>query len=87
MLFLLYIDDGQIYHSDKYKKYGDTYGEGDVIDVYLNLKKYNISWGKNGEKYGKGFKVNKEQSYRFGVGFAGHPHVVEMLEFDVKDKN
>merc|ERR1712154_140969 len=72
-------DDGQIYHSDKYKKYGDTYGEGDEIDIWLNLKKYNISWAKNGEKYGKGFKVNKKQSYRFGVGFSEHPHTVEML--------
>mmetsp|Transcript_18593 Transcript_18593/g.29465 ORF Transcript_18593/g.29465 Transcript_18593/m.29465 type:complete len:300 (+) Transcript_18593:152-1051(+) len=77
-------DDGQIYHSDKYKKYGATYGEGDVIDIWLNLKKYNISFAKNGEKYGKAFKVDKTHAYRFGCGVAGHPHVLQMLEFSVE---
>eukprot|EP01084_Bolivina_argentea_P096356 173254_1 len=76
-------DDGQIYHSDKYKKYGATYGAGDIIDVWLNLKKYNISFAKNDEKYGKAFKVKKESSYRFAVGLAGHPHTIQMLHFEI----
>eukprot|EP01084_Bolivina_argentea_P288927 496012_1 len=76
--------DGQIYHSDKYKKYGDTYGAGDIIDVWLNLKKYNISFAKNDEKYGKAFKVKKEQKYRFGVGLSGHPHKLQIIQFDIK---
>lgn len=74
-------DDGQIYHSDKYKKYGAKYGAGDVIDVILNLKKYNVSFAKNGEKYGKAFKVNKEKGYRLGVGVSGGGHVLQLISF------
>eukprot|EP01084_Bolivina_argentea_P261871 442706_1 len=77
-------DDGQIYHSDKYKKYGDTYAAGDTIDCWLNLKKYHISFAKNDNKYGKAFKVNKEKSYRFGVGLSGHPHTSQLLQFDIQ---
>jgi len=73
-------DDGQVYHGAKYKEYGATYGEGDVIDVWLNLKKWNVAFAKNGEKYGKAFKVEKKKSYRLGVGFNG-PHAVRLLEF------
>ena len=73
-------DDGQVYHSDRFKKYGATYGAGDEIDVWLNLKKWNVSFAKNGEKYGKAFKVNKEKTYRLGVGFNG-PHTIRLLEF------
>eukprot|EP01084_Bolivina_argentea_P308124 532696_1 len=47
-----YCSNGKVYHSRKYKKYGKKYGAGDVIDVWLNLKKYNISFAKNDEKYG-----------------------------------
>ena len=76
-------DDGQIYHSDKYKKYGDKYGKGDTIDVWLSLKKYYIAFAKNGEKYGKAFKVNREKGYRLGVGFSGAPHTVQLIKFDI----
>ena len=76
-------DDGQIYHSDKYKKYGEKYGAGDIIDVILNLKKYNVSFAKNGDKYGKAFKVNKEKGYRLGVGISGGGHVLQLIKFTI----
>lgn len=79
-------DDGQIYHSDKYKKYGEKYGAGDVIDIWLNLKKFNISFAKNDERYGKAFKVDKEQTYRLAVGVSGHPHTLKLIAFDVSAK-
>jgi len=75
--------DGQKYHSDKYKAYGEEYGQGDEIDVWLNLKKYNVSFAKNGNNYGKAFKVDKTKTYRLGVGFNGN-HAVELLEFSIE---
>ena len=75
--------DGLKYHSDKYKKYGEEYGAGDEIDVWLNLKKWNVSFAKNGNSYGKAFKVDKQHSYKLGVGFNGD-HAVELLEFSIE---
>lgn len=65
-----YSDDGDIYHEQYVgDKYGDKYSSGDIIDIRLDLKdNYSISWGKNGNDYGKGFNVMEEMEYKLAIG-------------------
>ena len=51
------------------RPYGDTYDEGDIIDVWLDLKedKNELSFAKNGKKFGKAANVEKATDYRLGI--------------------
>ena len=48
-----YASSGNFWNGEP-KTYGDDHGQGDIIDVWLDLKdKYELSFAKNDKKYGK----------------------------------
>ena len=50
------------------KEYGEKCGkEGDIIDVYLDLEKYTLSFGVNGTDYGIAHKLNQNKEYRLAL--------------------
>ena len=66
---------GQLYNGnwdeDDDRSYGRILGDGDIIDVWLDLKDhYQLSFGKNEEDYGKAFDMKQKMDYRFSVCFA-----------------
>ena len=50
--------DGQIYNTDGGSSYGNTYGDGDIIGVLLNLDDNEISFSKNGTVQNSGTAVS-----------------------------
>ena len=68
-------------------KYAEQYLEGDIITICLDLKQYQISFGRNDIDYGAVPVVDglkREKDYRFAVAFYGSnvPNVVEILSLD-----
>ena len=78
-----YYTDGKIYH-DSYNgdRYGEPFGVNDVIDVWVDLKKYYaISWSKNGQHFGKGFDVKRRTDYRLAIGI--YYGQIQLIDFEV----
>ena len=70
------------YSRERSKRYGDKYGENDVIDMWLDLKdNMTISWEKNGKKYDKIIKVKSDIEYKFALGT--FPAEIELLLFEI----
>ena len=66
------------YHNGKTNniEYGKVFGEGDIIDIWLDLKRNDLSFGKNGISFGKAFDVKSCTNYRFVLGVLGaNPYV------------
>ena len=67
-----YFATGCVYSGnvqDIYKAYGEKYGKGDIIDIWLDLEHNDcLSFCKNGKNLGKAFDVKSNTNYRFGIG-------------------
>ena len=63
-----YYQDGQTWHNNKRKSYGDSFSKDDIIHIWLDLKdNYDLSFDKNGKKYGKAWDVNQDTTYKLAV--------------------
>ena len=76
---------GEIYHVtyDSYK-YGDRYGAGDIIHVWLDLRdnKNELFFGKNDKKYGRAANVKASTEYKLAIAMCGNTKTIELLAFD-----
>eukprot|EP01084_Bolivina_argentea_P282959 484486_1 len=71
------------YGSKKCVPYGDTYTSNDIIDVWLDMaNKYELSFAKNGKRYGTACCVCKDKEYRLAIGMLGN-HTVDILAFNM----
>lgn len=83
-----YSGDGYIWHENQHILPGNPlqYGEGDIIDIWLDLKDYNkLSFGKNAEKDGVSCQVMQDKSYRLVVELyvdEGDQHKFKLLSFE-----
>ena len=78
--------NGDIYNKGQSKRnYGDKYGVGDIIDIWLDLKdEYELSFAKNGEKYGKAADMKKLTNYKLAIGMYRGIKAVEILSFEIQ---
>ena len=80
---------GRLYHDTRhrpFKQYGEIFGEGDVIHVWLDLKENNdLSFGRNGKNLGKAFDIKSNTNYRLAIGVNGLEVDcnIEIVEFDI----
>ena len=60
---------GNFFHGTaKEKTYGERFGAGDIVDIWLDLKDNNdISFGMNGKRFIKVFDVKLNVNYRLAV--------------------
>ena len=82
--FSYFAGNGKLY-NEMAKQYGDTYEEGDIIDVWLDLKenKNEISFAKNNKKFGKAANVRESTDYRLAVGMWAGSKKIEILSFKI----
>ena len=77
---------GQLYHRsvNGAKDYGDPYDEGDIIDIWLDLRddKRELSYAKNDKTYGKAYDVKESTEYRLCVTVYGKKCKIELLSFE-----
>ena len=78
--------NGNIYSGDfgrSGRKYGDPYGVGDIIDIWLDLRDDNhtIAWDKNGIKSDKKIEVALDTEYRLAV--CTNPGEIELMFFEI----
>ena len=78
-----YIWNGKIYHNGNGGcDYGQKIIDNEIIDIWLDLEdNYTVSWGKNGNKFKKGFDVIKETNYKLAIGFRRGK--AELLSFEI----
>ena len=78
-------DNGWIYHNDDDRRYGDPFGQDDVIDIWLDLKgdKRELSFGKNDKIYGKARDVKESTNYRLAITVSGQVHEIQLLSFEM----
>ena len=63
------------------KQYGDRYAAGDTIDVWLDLQKLELSFGRNGEDYGKAWDV-QETDYHLAISInSGNIELISFVYF------
>eukprot|EP01006_Ploeotia_vitrea_P044625 TRINITY_DN66843_c2_g7_i1.p1 TRINITY_DN66843_c2_g7~~TRINITY_DN66843_c2_g7_i1.p1 ORF type:complete len:1251 (+),score=842.18 TRINITY_DN66843_c2_g7_i1:532-3753(+) len=73
-------DGGKIYHSSKAKDYGESYTEGDVIGIELNLDEGTLEFFKNDVSQGIAFRNVKGYSgYQPAVSMTGKDTQVTLL--------
>ena len=65
------------------KEYGQEFGKGDVIHIWLDLKENNdLSFGKNENEYGKAFDMDLGKNYRLGVSMRDGE--ISIVSFDIE---
>ena len=64
--------------------YGAKTGEGDVIDMYLDLEELELSFSINGTHYGKAFDVDTGYGYVAALSMLGAGNEVKLLAHDCK---
>ena len=78
---------GDIYHSGADPiEYGEEFGQGDVIDVYLDLNQEHrdLSFAKNDKHFGTGIIVKMLHKYKLALGSSTDSLCkIELLSFDV----
>jgi len=62
-------------------KYCNAFKNGDVVDVYFDMKQFVLWYGLNGKEYGVACKVH-ESFYKCCVAMFGPKHCVEMVSCD-----
>ena len=77
--------DGYIYHSNQDLEYGEEFGTGDIIDMWLDLKdnKRELSFAKNEIKFGKAFDVKHSTDFKFALTMSGAPYKIELMCFEM----
>ena len=71
----------------KYHEYGKGFEEEDeiIMDIWLDIKdKYELSFAKNDENYGKATDVKKSMEYRLAVSICDPATKAELLSFDIQ---
>ena len=79
-----YIDDKG---KSKSTKYGSEFGEGDIVDIYINLKSKIITFYVNGKSQGVAFtKIESESDlkYRLFVSMHDRNDSVSLIKFEKK---
>ena len=68
-----------------YKDYGSKFEEGDIIDIWLDLKENNdLSFGRNDKHFGKAFDVASDTEYRLAVGTNGRlDFKLNIIDFEI----
>ena len=53
--------------------------------MWLDLKdnKRELSFAKNGTKFGKAFNVKESTNYKFALTLSGAPYKIELLSFEM----
>ena len=76
--------NGKLYSSGGVREYGaSVYRKGDVVDIWLDLKdNFDLSFGKNGEEYGKAFDVKQDTDYKLAVSLM-HGVELELVLFEI----
>ena len=66
-----------------YAAYGTAVRTEDIIDMYLDLEKYELSYGIKGQNYGKAFDIQYGASYRALVCMDAfdHDQEIEILSY------
>ena len=86
-----YGGDGEIYNGatgfDPFdinrRAYGKPFKKHDIVDIWLDLKENNdLSFGKNGESFGKAADLKPNTTYKLVIGLYGGS--VELLHFDAQ---
>ena len=63
-----YYKDSQTWNNNKGKYYGDPIGKDHIIHIWLDLKdKYDLSFDKNGKKYGQAWDAHHNTTYKLAV--------------------
>lgn len=80
------IFSGSIEYS-KCVPFGDKYGTGDIIDIWLDLRnKGELSFAKNDAKMGKILDfLNKDISYKLAIAMHAYTKEIEILSFEITD--
>lgn len=80
-----YYAGGRMRHDFENKRYGNKYGQGDIIDIWLDLTKYKntLSFGVNDEKF-RNIKVAGVTDYKLAIGMYGLPKKIKLLSFEIK---
>ena len=74
-----YFETGCIFHDNQYdKEYGDEFSDGDVVEVYLDLKnQMALSFGINENKFAKAYNVDGEKIHKLAVSrYQGNLEIV-----------
>lgn len=74
-----YFETGCIFHDNQYdEEYGDEFSDGDVVEVYLDLKnQMALSFGINGNKFAKAYNVDGEKIHKLAVSrYQGNLEIV-----------
>ena len=76
--------NGKVYHSSS-KNYGDAFGAGDVIDIWLDLRdnKNALSFAKNDKCYGLAATVQESTDYKLAVTMRRQQKKIELLSFEM----
>lgn len=81
-----YAASGEVWNAGKGKYYGSEYGYDDIIEIWLDLKnKYELSFCKNTEKYGKAADMKKGTEYRMAIDLYGDQKEIRLIDFRVND--
>ena len=71
---------------EKYSRWNKGYGvegnEGDIIDMYLDLDKLELSYAINGKYYGKAFDIDDGHGYIAAVSFRYNDVSMTLLTYD-----
>ena len=76
-------EDGKLWHESRRNDYGDSFGKGDIIHVWLNLKDNlnEIYFGKNDKRYKKAGNVECSAGYKLQVAIWGIPNAIELVSY------
>ena len=78
-----YFHLGYLFHAASPRPYGRQHQQGDIIDVYLDLKHENtLCYGHNHENYGKAFDIDPEKQYRFALNLGGGKATIDGFEVE-----
>eukprot|EP01084_Bolivina_argentea_P032023 59245_1 len=68
-------------YNTHYTKYGDWYGEGDIITVVLNMRYNHILFKKNDKNQGVAFNNIHQADYRLAVCMGCYGGCVKMMSY------
>ena len=57
--------------------------EGDVLDIYFDMKQYALWYGVNGHDFGVAYQVSQNGLYKLGISVFGPKHCIELISCDV----
>ncbi len=74
-----YSNGGIFYHDNISEQYYYNVKDGDIVDLWLDLNKYTVSFAHNNTFFINEHKVKDNTNYRMAIGTANAPVIVQLI--------